>query len=465
MQISMIRIASHRKTDAFRKFLHALHTCAIAGMIGLFAAHPSLAQERVKENDTREQFRKSQRTLEETRAREKKIAGDLKKLEAERAALNQSLIKTASRVQASEARLSAIEKRLAGLSRQEEKIRASMQKRHDTITELLAAMQRIGRQPPPALVTRRNDALKMVRSAMLMASVFPALKAQAKGLSAELDDLIRLGKGIKTQRSNLKQENNKLIAARDRIGALVTQRQSMAQARQKSLIKIRRAAARHAKTVTYLGELVMRMDEEIAAAGLAKYEAELAELAEAKMREEALLEEAKKQRISIAKTITRKPEKVALLSPGRLKPGVPFPSRRGELAQPVSGTPIRVFGGRNKFGETTKGLSLATRNNAQVTSPVDGWVAYADKFRTYGQLLIINAGGGYHILLAGMQRIDVNVGQFVLAGEPVAAMGALPPGKSDSTNGRQVLYVEFRKDGQPIDPGPWWAKSPERVQG
>jgi septal ring factor EnvC (AmiA/AmiB activator) len=101
---------------------------------------------------------------------------------------------------------------------------------------------------------------------------------------------------------------------------------------------------------------------------------------------------------------------------------------------------------------------------------VDGWVAYADEFRTYGQLLIINAGGGYHILLAGMQRIDVNVGQFVLAGEPVAAMGASAPGDSapgndDKANGRPVLYVEFRKDGQPIDPGPWWAKSPERVQG
>jgi septal ring factor EnvC (AmiA/AmiB activator) len=92
-------------------------------------------------------------------------------------------------------------------------------------------------------------------------------------------------------------------------------------------------------------------------------------------------------------------------------------------------------------------------------------VAYADKFRTYGQLLIINAGGGYHILLAGMQRIDVNVGQFVLAGEPVAAMGVKAPGKGDKTGDQQVLYVEFRKDGQPIDPGPWWAKSPERVQG
>ena len=458
----MIHRASCPMAGTLRKVLRALGTCVIAGMIGLFTVQFALAQERVSQDDAREQLRKSKRTLEETRAQEKKVAADLKKLEAERAALNRRLIQTASRVQASEARLSAIEKRLAGLSQQEDQVRASINERHGTLSELLAAMQRIGRQPPPALVTRRNDALKMVRSAMLMASVFPELKFQAEGLSAELDDLVRLGTSIKTQRDNLKKENDKLIAARDRISSLVAERQAMAQTRQTRLSQIREAAARHAKTVTYLGELVKRMDKEIAAAGLAQYEAELAA---AKAREQTRLEEAKKLGKSIAERQVRKTEKVALLSPGRLKPDVPFSSRKGALAQPVSGTPMRVFGGRNKFGDRAKGLSIATRDSAQVTSPVDGWVAYADEFRTYGQLLIINAGGGYHILLAGMQRIDVNVGQFVLAGEPVAVMGASTPGKGDKASGRQVLYVEFRKDGKPIDPGPWWAKSPERVQG
>ena len=60
---------------------------------------------------------------------------------------------------------------------------------------------------------------------------------------------------------------------------------------------------------------------------------------------------------------------------------------------------------------------------AQVTAPCDGWVVFAGNFRSYGQLLIINAGGGYHVLLAGMERITVDLGQFVLTGEPVAVMG------------------------------------------
>lgn len=472
MALSMIRPASRFKVALHENLLRASGICALAAVIGLFAVQRAPAQERVSQDDAHKQLLDSKRALEETRAQEQKTAGDLKKLEAERATLNQQLIQTASRIQKSEARLSAIEIRLTGLSQQEGQVRASISERHDTITELLAAMQRIGRQPPPALVTRRDDALKMVRSAMLMASVFPELKSQAEGLSAELDDLVRLGEGIKTQRDNLTTENDKLIAARDRIGGLVIERQAMAEARQTRLSAIRKAAARHASTVRYLGELVTRMDKEIAAAGLAQYEAELAM---AKAREKARLEEAKKQAKSMQEPEPRKIEKVALLSPGRLKPDVPFSTRRGKLAQPASGTRIGAFGARNRFGKTAKGLSIATRDSAQVTSPVDGWVAYADEFRTYGQLLIINAGGGYHILLAGMQRIDVNVGQFVLAGEPVAAMGALAPGNSapgssapgndDKANGRPVLYVEFRKDGQPIDPGPWWAKSPERVQG
>ena len=76
-----------------------------------------------------------------------------------------------------------------------------------------------------------------------------------------------------------------------------------------------------------------------------------------------------------------------------------------------------------RAGSTLKGISLQTRGEARITAPADGWVVYAGAFRSYGQLLIINAGGGYHILLAGMSRIDVGLGQFVLAGEPIAEMG------------------------------------------
>jgi septal ring factor EnvC (AmiA/AmiB activator) len=67
-----------------------------------------------------------------------------------------------------------------------------------------------------------------------------------------------------------------------------------------------------------------------------------------------------------------------------------------------------------------------------------------------------------------MERISVNVGQFVLTGEPVAVMsgGAQTPVTSASNSEKPTLYVEFRKDGTPIDPNPWWAASKgEKVRG
>src|SRR6202012_229768 len=152
----------------------------------------------------------------------------------------------------------------------------------------------------------------------------------------------------------------------------------------------------------------------------------------------------------------------------RTSPAIAFASAKGLFKFPVNGTKIREFGGSDGAGGIDKGISLATRPGSQVTTPCDGWVVYAGPFRSYGQLLILNAGGGYHVLIAGMERISVNIGQFVQTGEPVATMGSTSQVASIlAANASQpVLYVEFRKDGTPIDPGPWWAANEgEKVRG
>ena len=164
-----------------------------------------------------------------------------------------------------------------------------------------------------------------------------------------------------------------------------------------------------------------------------------------------------------------RPALAALSDPGRLSPAIAFASARGSLPLPVNGIRIRNFGAPDGIGGTERGLSLATRAGAQVTAPCDGWVVYAGPFRSYGQLLILNAGGGYHVVLAGMVRISVEIGQFVLTGEPVAVMGsgtAQVAASAPVGTSQPVLYVEFRKDGTPVDPGPWWAKKEsEKVRG
>ena len=147
-----------------------------------------------------------------------------------------------------------------------------------------------------------------------------------------------------------------------------------------------------------------------------------------------------------------------------MKPAMPFHLAKGQLPLPAQGRQIMAFGEKNQFGRLSRGVVIETRYSATIISPSDGWVVYAGEFRSYGQVLIINAGGGYHILLANLARTDVEVGRFVLAGEPVGAMSSNVVGKTQDT--APVLYVEFRnKEGQSIDPTPWWADGSQKVQG
>ena len=144
----------------------------------------------------------------------------------------------------------------------------------------------------------------------------------------------------------------------------------------------------------------------------------------------------------------------------RLTAAAPFSALQGQIALPVTGRIKRRFGADDGNGALMQGDMVATQSGAIVTAPADGNVLYAGPFRSYGQLLILNAGDGYHVVLAGMSRISVATGQSVLAGEPVGAMAEARVASTSATktlDATPELYVEFRKDGKPVDPTPWWA--------
>ena len=117
---------------------------------------------------------------------------------------------------------------------------------------------------------------------------------------------------------------------------------------------------------------------------------------------------------------------------------------------------VQAFGDRLSTGGEARGLTLETQPGAQIVAPYDGHVVFAGPFRDYGQLLIIEHAEGYHMLLAGFERIDSAVSQTLLAGEPV---GVMP------TAGNPRLYFELRQSGRPINPLPWLATPISKVSG
>ena len=433
-----------------------------AGLIGALPAW-ALAEEGLSRDEAKQKLDTTEQSLQSNRAREKGLAQELTVLAEERATLNKELIASGERVQASEAKLSETEGKLAELTEQVNVIQSSITERKEAIVKMLSAMQRIGRTPPPALVTRRDDALAVVRSAMLLAEVFPELKYQADNLSRELDGLVTLESGIRGQRDTEKSEAGRLEAERASLDRLLEEKRRATAQGEAELADIRRVAGEQAETVTDLSELVVRMDAQIAKVEIAQYDAELAaeKALRSRAQQEALATPDDENVVEIKPQSTR----VAFASPDRLKPALPFEAAKGTLRLPAQGRKVNRFGDTDAGGVPLKGISLQTREEARITAPADGWVVYAGPFRSYGQLLIINAGGGYHILLAGMSRIDVGLGQFVLAGEPIAEMGNTAESDRSHDSSRPVLYVEFRKDGTPIDPDPWWAEASEKVQG
>lgn len=115
---------------------------------------------------------------------------------------------------------------------------------------------------------------------------------------------------------------------------------------------------------------------------------------------------------------------------------------------PVDGQIIRGFGTRSGDAPPAQGVTVRTAGGARVVAPAAGEIAYAGPFRSYGQVLILNVPEGYALVLTGLGTINARVGETVRAGQPLGEM-------SVAATSAPELYVEVRRDGQPVDPGRW----------
>ena len=375
-----------------------------------------------------------QTNLKASEDERRKIEADVEAIKLDRTRLNEALLETTARLQKTEADRAEATARLAKAAVDSAELETSTEARRARIAELLAALQRLTRNAPPALFVSPEDMVSAVRAAGVVGGLVGDIKAQADSLAADLAKIADLKQQIEEERRGLATSAERFALDKTRLAALVDARQKALADRAGALEAERKRADQLAQQAGTLKELIGRMDGDVAAASAAD-------------RAAAALE-------------TRAAPRAG--DPARLQPAIAFNDLKGKLPAPVAGTATKGFGDPDGYGGQTKGISVSVAPGAVVSAPADAWVAYAGPYRSYGQLLILNAGEGYYLVLAGMERIQVSVGQFVLAGEPVAIMGSgvtKTAGVASIGADPPVLYIEFRKNDAVIDPQPWWAKS------
>lgn len=356
-------------------------------------------------------------------------------LEREVAKLRARMVAIAKAVQDAETALTGVEQELVSLAKRKTALQAGLKRDRAAYAATLAALQRLARQPPESLAARHGDAVRAARAATMLRHYQRAVAAHAASLRKKLAELKSVRTRIAARRDTIARTTARLAVDRTRLavmlakGASLRERSAREQRRTTARLKVLASAARN------LRELLDSVEQN--------------------------------KRIEAVRTpvIPRGP---LLSKPKGMRI---FAAAHGKVIVPVRGSVVSKFGrppDANKDGDGgsdgsdigpfNKGVVLETRPGAQVVAPFDGRVVFAGPFRSYGLILIIDHGGGYHTLLAGLERVDIVVNQWLLGGEPVGAMS--------STHSRSTrLYLEIRRRGQPINPLPWLAAQPSKANG
>jgi len=287
---------------------------------------------------------------------------------------------------------------------------------------LLGALERLALAPPEALVLAPQGPIDRRRSAILMGAAVPALSTRARELTGQLAALANVRGQLDTRRKEIDDARTALSKGRDTLAQLVARRGAL------------------------IGQMLHDDAKSAAPGQIADQASDLFDLikkadAAAEQRDKELL-----LRLKMLYTVPGKPAP-NLADPTKPKELRALDAPRAQMLWPASGEVIHRFGEADRNGRPSQGLALQGLPGGLVVAPFDGRVDFAGRFQGYGLILIIRHPGGYHSLLAGLGRVDVATGQWLLAGEPI---GSLPD--ADDKGAGVTAYLELRRDGRPVDP-------------
>ena len=328
--------------------------------------------------------------------------------------VNKEMISTARAIQNSEEKLSKMEKQLKLLQEDLDDAEAKFNREDANLIKTLSAVQNLAMRPTDSLLVQPLSPVDIIRSAIVLREAVPYLEDNAQTIRKHFVEVSDKKKKIEKQLFEIEKQKNTMQKEHNRMKKLAN-----AKAALKSRVEVKSEQTRK------------NIDKLVSQAKDIKDLLQKIENQRAKRK----LEE--KQSADLIKSTH---DSINNIASG-------FAKAKGSLPLPVRGNIISQYGDQQNKGVSSKGLTVATRLGAQVISPFDGTVVFAGPFRSYGDMIIVEHDGGYLSLMAGLGSIDVEVGQMLLAGEPIGRM----PNSS-----KAELYVEIRKNNQPINPAAWF---------
>lgn len=361
---------------------------------------------------TEDQYRTLQKQIDENKPRVEAAKAKSDTLNAQAKTLREKLIATAAKVQALEAEKTTLDAQVLLLRADEDKLNREFVRDRASVSRLLAVLERLQHDMPPAMIMRPDDASAAVHSSMLLGASLPRLYSQAAELAKKLNALRKTREELVARRAESAKNAAELSVARNQLDQLVAMKEAEASAAQ-----------------SQYGDLKGKFDT--VASQAANLETLLDRVAELR----------RKPPSAGVTVVTANDRKSAVLS-------------RDSLLRPVLGP--SVSGGMEGVGGTSApGVTFTAEGGSQVVAPADGEVLFAGPYHKTGRVLILQMAAGYDLVLAGLDRVSVRPGDQLLAGEPV---GTLPQIESAK------LYMELRRNGKGVDPAPWLMSEPRKAQ-
>jgi murein hydrolase activator len=309
-------------------------------------------------------------------------------------------------IRAYEDGLAVLREALRQASIRETVLTQQFEAKREDVASLLGVLSQMETEPGPLLLLHPTGPLGTVRSGMMLADITPALQSQTDALKVELQEL------------------QDLRALQTAAGATLQSGLAAAQAARTAL----------SQAISDRTTLPKRFTEDPTVL-------------------RGLLES--------ADTLQAFASGLSITDPNTTD----FADQKGKLPPPALGTLIRRPDEADAAGVRRPGLTLATRPQALVTAPHAATIRYLGPLLDYGNVMILEPGGGYLIVLAGLESVYGEVGEVVATGAPLGLMGggtmtddAIMTTTQNGGGARETetLYVELRQGPDPIDPTDWF---------